>query len=55
MGAIPKVKGNARKPFLIEHRRERLDNAIGLLLLEKCSTSYVTERAIKFKEIQCKG
>ena len=52
MGAIPKVKGKARKPFLIEHRRERLDNAIGLLLEDKCLPGYVTYRAMKLKEIK---
>ena len=52
MGAIPKVKGKARKPFLIEHRRHILDKSIEMILRGECSTSYVTERASKFKEIR---
>ena len=52
MGAIPRVKGRARKPFLIEHRRECLCNALGLLFEEKCLPGYVTYRAMKLKEIK---
>jgi len=45
-------KKKARLPWLREHREQKYQDALGLLLSGQTSTGYVTERWYKFRSVK---